>query len=174
MPPYSFGRWGAHSPAWLTLTLISSRSSMLWRRLCSRSSSVSPPSRRDRHSVSSLGRISALMKSAVRRRMSLISGSRAGIGVTLIATVVSFSGVRVVDTHHGPAGMLAAHRAVPGASALLGPAAPSSTGRRRSCRHGLGRFVDLRGADATAGRRLAEEHHSNRRFGGGPLSHRRL
>ena len=33
------------------------------------------------------------MKSAVRRRMSLISGSKPGIGVTLIATAVSSSGV---------------------------------------------------------------------------------
>src|ERR1019366_535057 len=95
MPPYSFGRWGAQSPAWLTLTLISSRSSILQRRARSRSSSGSSPARIPQRR-SSWGRISALTRAAVRRRMSLTAGSRPGMGATLIATGLLTFGVGVV------------------------------------------------------------------------------
>ncbi len=131
MPPYSLGRCGAHSPASLTLALISSRSSMLRWRARSRSSSSSSPDRRERHRVSSSGRISALMKSAVRRRMSLTAGSRPAIGVTLIATGAPWSRVRW--------------------SPDIMAQAPAATGRHpvASCGPGpaAGRYGAMRGTD---------------------------
>ena len=90
MPPYSCGQVGGPQSGLVTFALISSRSSMLWWRARSRSSPSSSPDRWVRHSASSLGRISVLMNAAVRSRTSLTAGSRPGIGVTLIATGVSF------------------------------------------------------------------------------------
>src|SRR3954470_21425164 len=86
MPPYSWGRCGAHRPALRTRFLMSSRSSRA--SFFSTSLMLSPP-RRKFHSLVSLGRMSSLMISAVRMRMSLMRSSSVGMGLTFIGMVAT-------------------------------------------------------------------------------------
>ena len=79
MPPYSGGRWGAHSPSAFTFSWISSRSALASAR--SASVTLLP---RACQSSDSLGRIFSLTMRAVRSRMSLMSSLSPGMGVTLM------------------------------------------------------------------------------------------
>ena len=81
IPPYSVGRWGAHSPASQTTALISSRSWIAARRSWSETSPLRPRF----HRVASFGRIHSLTMAAVRIRMSLIRSSTVGMGFTFMA-----------------------------------------------------------------------------------------
>src|SRR5580704_522922 len=103
MPPYSGGRWGAHSPADFTSSWISWRSALA----SARSSSVAFPPRA-RQSRDSLGRMRSLTIRAVRRRMSLMWSLSAALGVTLIGMArppwSSCAPVRTLGRSGGPLG----------------------------------------------------------------------
>src|ERR1700744_5564679 len=79
MPPYSGGRWGAHSPSDFTSSWICWRSALA----SARSASVAFWAR-ERQSRASLGRMRSLTIRAVRRRMSLMWSLRPAFGVTLM------------------------------------------------------------------------------------------
>src|SRR5271167_129176 len=92
MPPYSGGRWGAHSPSAFTSSWISRRRALAWAR----SSSLALPPRA-LQSLDSLGRMRSLTIRAVRRRMSLIWSLSPSLGVTLMGMMARppwSSGVR--------------------------------------------------------------------------------
>src|SRR5271165_6862461 len=89
MPPYSGGRWGAHSPSAFTLAWISERNALA----SARSASVTSLPRACQSS-DSLGRIFSLTMRAVRSRMSLMSSLSPAIGVTLMGMVDPPVGLR--------------------------------------------------------------------------------
>jgi hypothetical protein len=105
MPPYSGGRWGAHSPSALTFSCTFKRNAFD----STRSSSLAWP-RRPRHNTASSGRIFSLTIRAVRIRMSLMWSLSPAMGVTLIGMAFPripscTSLVRVAGAYADPGGM---------------------------------------------------------------------